>query len=241
MENLKVDIVVPVYNEAENFLIFYDLISKNVKSDWRMLVVYDFEEDETLKTAKLIIAKDSRVRLILNPRRGVLNAIKYGFENTEREAVMVVMVDETEETLLKIDELVKTFYENRATIAAASRYMKGGSKRGGPLLKSILSRLAGVSLHWLIKLPTHDATNNTKLYSRSFLQKITIESQYGFELALEITIKAHLAGKKIIEIPVNWIERTSGESKFKLLKWLPAYLYWYWFGIKNYYLKLIRL
>ena len=34
-------------------------------------------------------------------------------------------------------------------IAAASRYMSGGQQIGAPQLKSLLSRLAGLSLYWL--------------------------------------------------------------------------------------------
>lgn len=236
MDNFKVDIVVPVYNEAENFRIFYDLISKNVKSSWRMLVIYDFPEDSTLMVAKPTAEKDQRVRLVINPERGALNAVKRGFKAAESEAVLEMMVDDPPEVIAKIDELVRNFYEKNATIAVASRYMKGGARRGGPFLKGIISRLAGISLSWLIGIPTRDATYNTRLYSKSFLDNITIESQMGFEVALEITVKAYLLGGKIIEIPVIWAERTVGKSKFKMMKWLPAYLRWYWYGVKNYWL-----
>lgn len=231
----RVDIVVPVYNEAENFAKFYDFLKNNVKSDWRILAVYDFPEDATLKTALPISQNDKRVRLILNPERGALNAVKTGFRNAECDAVMEAMVDDPPGVLSAIDGMVEMFYGQKATIVAASRYMRGGSHQGGPLLKGMLSRLAGISLHWLIRLPAHDATYNTRLYRRSFLNGINIESKKGFEIALELTIKAHLAGEKITEVPVAWEERAIGTSKFKILKWLSSYLYWYWYGIKNYW------
>jgi len=40
---------------------------------------------------------------------------------------------------------------------------------GGPFLKKNLSRWAGVTLHWLRGLPTHDATNSFKLYDAAML------------------------------------------------------------------------
>ena len=109
-----------------------------------------------------------------------------------------------------------------ADLVAASRYMKGGRQIGGPLLKRLMSRVAGLTLHWFARVPTHDPTNNFKLYSRRFLESTEIESTAGFELALELTVKATLAKRRIAEIPTTWRDRTAGQSNFKLRKWLPA-------------------
>lgn len=237
----RVDIIVPVYNERENFLVFYNYILANLRSDWKILVVYDFPEDSTLKTAGPIAKKDPRVRLIFNPDRGALNALKTGFQKAEAEAILTAMVDDPPEVLAKIDEMVEYFYRDKADLVAASRYMPGGSHAGGPFIKGLLSRLAGLSLHWLIRLPIHDATYNTRIYRKSFIDSVKIESARGFEVALELTIKAHLAGKKLIEVPVEWRERNVGQSRFKLLKWIPAYFHWYWYGIKNYYRNFLNL
>ena len=81
-----------------------------------------------------------------------------------------------------------------ADVVSASRYMRGGHQIGGPPLKRLMSRTAGLTLHWFAGVPTHDPTNNFKLYSRRFLDTVTIESTAGFELALELTVKATLAG-----------------------------------------------
>lgn len=237
MDTHRVDLVVPVYNEKENFLKFYNLIKNSVKADWRLLIVYDMPNDNTLDSVAPLAKKDSRLKTVFNPKRGVINALKAGFENAEAEAVFTMMVDDPPEVISKIDEMVEVFYKEQATVVAASRYMKGGGHHGGPRLKGLLSRLAGMSLYYLIQLPIHDATYNTKIYRGSFLKKINIESQRGFEVALELTIKAHLAGEKLVEIPVVWKERVVGQSRFKLLKWLPAYLRWYSHGLRRYWIS----
>ena len=56
-----------------------------------------------------------------------------------------------------------------ADVVSASRYMRGGHQVGGPLLKRLMSRTAGLTLHWFGGVATHDPTNNFKLYSRRFL------------------------------------------------------------------------
>lgn len=236
MPKHRVDIVVPVYNEPENTRTFYEYTKKHVQSDWSLLIVYDFDEDTTLPVVRKIMETDDRVRLVHNPARGVLHAMKAGFAAAECEAVCAAMVDDPEGVIKAFDAMTEAFYSKGATVVVASRYMRGGSHVGGPLIKGLLSWLAGISLHVLILLPTHDATYNTRMYRKSFLEAITIESTQGFEVALEIVVKAHLLKQVIIEIPVHWTEREVGQSRFKLMKWIGAYSYWYAYGIGHYWL-----
>lgn len=98
---------------------------------------------------------------------------------------------------------------------------------GGPILKRTLSRLGGVSLYWLGGLPTHDATNAFRAYRLSVLREILIESSGGLECTLEVTAKAHIAGRRIAEVPAMGRDRTTGQSQFRLRKWLPQYIKWY--------------
>jgi hypothetical protein len=64
------------------------------------------------------------------------------------------------------------------------------------------------------------------------LSAIRIESKGGFELSLEITVKAFLAGYTITETPATWRDRTEGTSRFRLWKWLPHYLKWYFMAFQ---------
>ena len=98
---------------------------------------------------------------------------------------------------------------------------------GGPFLKRNLSKWAGLTLHWLRGFPTCDATNSFKLYDAKMLNTLKLESSGGFEISLEITVKAFLAGYKIAELPTTWRDRTHGQSRFRLWHWLPRYLRWY--------------
>lgn len=111
--------------------------------------------------------------------------------------------------------------------------MKGGKQIGGPRLKKILSRMAGISLHYIIGIPTHDITNSFKMYSREIIDTFEIESTGGFEIGMELTIKAYISGFKITEIPSTWKDRIAGESNFKMWKWIPKYIYWYLYAVSG--------
>jgi dolichol-phosphate mannosyltransferase len=116
-------------------------------------------------------------------------------------------------------------------IVCGCRYMKGGKQVGGPIIKGLLSRLAGNSLHLIAGIPTHDISNSFKMYRKSVLAEIEIESSGGFEIGMEIVVKAFFKGYRITEVPSTWLDRTAGKSRFKLMKWLPGYIRWYLYAL----------
>jgi glycosyltransferase involved in cell wall biosynthesis len=222
----ELSIVLPVYNEGAAVEPVLRGLEAAIRTTHEILVVYDFDEDTTVPVVRRLADELSAVRLLRNDLgRGVLNAMKAGIAASSGPYILVSMADGSDPPEI-IDPMV-TLARSGADVVAASRYMRGGRQIGGPRLKRLLSRAAGLTLHWFAGVPTHDATNNFKLYSRRFLDSVTIESSAGFELALELTVKATAEGWQIAEIPTTWRDRTSGKSNFRMRKWLPHYLHWY--------------
>jgi dolichol-phosphate mannosyltransferase len=222
-------VIIPVYNEGANFPMLYQELTEKLTTPHKTVIVYDFDGDDTVPVVKHYQKKDSSLVLHKNTRgRGALNALLSGFDYVNSGPVLVTMADLSDD--LTIADKMYIAYLDGADVVCGSRYMKGGRQIGGPLLKRTLSRLAGISLHYLRGVPTHDITNNFRLYDKDFLNSIIIESTGGFEVAMEITVKAFRERKNIVEIPSTWRDRTAGEAKFKLWKWLPSYLRWYFYA-----------
>jgi dolichol-phosphate mannosyltransferase len=222
----KLAVVLPVYNEGEAVDPVLRALSAGIRTPHELVVVYDFDADTTVPVVARLATEIPNLRGLRNDLgRGVLNAMKAGIGGTTAPLVLISMADGSDEPHV-VDEMV-ALADAGADVVAASRYMPGGGQIGGPLLKRLMSRAAGLSLHWFAGVPTHDPTNNFKLYRRSFLDSIRIESTAGFELALELTVKATLAGRRVAEVPTTWRDRTAGQSNFRLRKWLPHYLHWY--------------
>jgi dolichol-phosphate mannosyltransferase len=222
----ELSIIVPVYNEGEAVEPVLRALAAGVGTPHEILVVYDFDEDTTVPVIARLQEAIPALRGHRNDLgRGVLNAMRSGMAAARAPYLLVSMADGSDEPHI-VDAMV-ALARGGADVVAASRYMRGGRQVGGPRLKALLSRAAGLSLHWFAGVPTHDATNNFKLYSRRFLDTVEIESTAGFELALELTVKATLAGRRVAEIPTTWRDRTAGQSNFRLRKWLPHYLAWY--------------
>jgi glycosyltransferase involved in cell wall biosynthesis len=224
-------VVVPVYNEGENAVpTLRGLVEKTRTRPLEVLVVHDFDEDTTVPVVKRLQSELPELHLHRNDLgRGVINALKSGLAAARAPYVLVTMGDGSDDP--GDMDAMYALAKGGADVVAGSRYMKGGHQVGGPLLKRTMSRVAGLSLHWLGGLPIHDATSNYRLYSKRLLQKVTIESTGGFELGLELTVKAYVLGMRVAEVPTTWSDRTAGESRFKLWKWLPRYLHWYWRGM----------
>jgi glycosyltransferase involved in cell wall biosynthesis len=222
----ELSIVMPVYNEGEAVIPVLRSLEASLTTRHETLVVYDFETDTTVPVLAGLAAELPAVRGLRNDLgRGVLNAMRAGIASARGEYVLVTMADGSDEP--EVVERMVDLARAGADVVAASRYVRGGRQLGGPRLKSMMSRFAGLSLHWFGGVPVHDATSNFRLYRRSFLDSITIESRAGFELALELTVKATLAGRQLAEVPTTWRDRTSGHSNFRLRQWLPEYLHWY--------------
>jgi hypothetical protein len=92
--------------------------------------------------------------------------------------------------------------------------------------------LAGVSLHLLGRVGTHDPTNSFKAYSRDFICEVGIESDTGFSMGIELVAKAKCLGRPVAEIPTIWLDRAEGTSNFKMSKWLGRHLRWYVHALK---------
>jgi glycosyltransferase involved in cell wall biosynthesis len=194
--------------------------------------VYDFDEDTTVPVVARLQTELPAVRLHRNDiGRGVLNALKAGIAAARGSWVLVMMADGSDDPS-DVDRMI-ALAEGGADVVVGSRYVRGGRQLGGPPVKRAMSRLAGLSLYWLGALPIHDATNNFRLYRRSFLDGVRIESEGGFELAIELTVKAHIGGRRLAEVPTTWRDRTAGESRFRLRAWLPRYLRWYLLAVRH--------
>jgi glycosyltransferase involved in cell wall biosynthesis len=223
-------VVIPVYNEGSSVEATLDPLFEVLGADSEVLVVYDMAEDTTAPVLERYVQREARLRPVLNTYgRGPAQAIRYGLDQA-RSPVSVVMMADSSDDPAQVRDLAALLQQG-AVVAAASRYMKGGRQIGGPVIKRTLSRLAGLSLYYLGRVGTHDATNSFKAYSTPFVRTVGIESEQGFEIGIELVAKARRARLPVAEIPTTWTDRSEGESRFRVAAWIPHYLRWYLYAL----------
>jgi hypothetical protein len=178
------------------------------------------------------------VEFVRNPGRGAHAAVMAGFAASTAPLVVVYPADDdfNPGILDRMAELAHPDRDARCDIVCASRFMPGGTMQGCPWLKAVLVRTAAFTLRHIARLPTRDATSGFRLFSRRVIDRIAVESDQGFCYSIELLVKAHRLGWRIGEVPALWFERKHGASRFRVLKWLPAYLRWYRYAFATTYL-----
>jgi len=223
------DVIIPVYNEKENIKKLIGLFDKNVKSKVTITLCYDSDNDDIFEIKDYLDQCRFKIKFEKNQGNGPCSAIKTGLKSAKSECLIVYPADDFLNT-----ELIDKIYREQkagADIVVCSRFIKGGSMKGCPLFKSILVRTASFTLYWLSSIPVQDASNGFRMFSRKVIDSFEIESKLGFAYSLELLVKSHRYGLKIVEIPALWEERSIGSSNFRVVKWLKQYIRWYLYGL----------
>jgi len=235
MIKYPIDIIVPVYNEGDKIVKLLEEFQNSIKTKFRILFCYDEESDDIFKYQDQFKKFEFEIIMVKNPDKGPCSAIKEGLNYGNSDCAIVYPADDFLNFNI-IDKMYLEFKKNN-DVVVASRFTKGGSMKGCPIIKSILVRLASTSLFLLSSIPVRDASNGFRLFSRNLLDAVDIESKVGFAYSLELLSKCNRLKLKISEIPAQWEERSEGSSRFKTFKWLREYLRWYFYGLGTTWLK----
>jgi glycosyltransferase involved in cell wall biosynthesis len=206
-------IIIPVYNEADNLRPLVDALTPHLVGREKILLVDDASQDASPR----IIQELSKAVPVITP---ILNEQHQGYASMLRQTfarvpagqwIITVMADGCDD-LTALRDLFRAAASG-VDMVCASRYMRGGMRVGGSRLKAAGSRAVNLCLRNMLRLPCHDSTNSYKLFRRDMLDDITLESR-GFDIFMELTLRASARGYRIIEIPTRWRERCQGQSHF---------------------------
>jgi glycosyltransferase involved in cell wall biosynthesis len=233
----RIDIIIPVYNEGRNILATLGALAREVKTPVRVLICYDSGDDDTLPAVRdnPEAYPGIQAAFVRNAGRGAHGAVMAGFAASTAPIVVTYPADDDFNAGIidKMADLVRGGYD----IVCASRFMPGGSMRGCPWLKAVLVRTAAFTLNRIAALPTKDPTSGFRMFSRRVIDRVEIESSEGFCYSIELLVKAHRLGWRVAEVPALWLERKHGSSRFRVLKWLPAYLRWFRYAFATTFLR----
>lgn len=226
---MKITLIIPAHNEEEIIASTIEGVEAQVDLDYEIIVINDHSSDDTAGVVKGLIKKYTNLKLIENDLdKGFANALKKGFSVAGADLIIPIMAD-----LCDDPRTIKEMYNRAAEgfdVICGSRYMKGGTKKGGAPFQSFFSRFVGCTLRLFIGIPTFDVSNSFKCYSRNFLNSINLESK-AFEVSMEIALKAYFSGLRITEVPTVWSGRSIGKSKFYLFRVAPSYIKLYFWAI----------
>jgi dolichol-phosphate mannosyltransferase len=213
---VQVVAVVPTYNEAENLAELVTLLRKAVP-EVEVLVVDDESPDGTAEVARRLASELGGIEvLVRHGRRGLGSAYRDGFRRAiDGGADVCVQIDaDLSHDPADLPALLANV-DHGADLAIGSRYVPGGRTENWSWRRRWLSRWGNRYAAGLLGLAVNDATAGYRAYRAASLEAMGFEDVaadgYGFQI--EMTHRLVRAGGRIVEFPIEFRDRRSGESK----------------------------
>lgn len=228
---MKVTIILPTFNEADNLPRLVPALFAQGVEDLHLLIVDDLSPDGTGQIAEQLAAEyPGRIEVLHRQGApGLGRAYVAGFDYVlgsedppdaigQMDCDFSHPPDKLPEMLAKLDE---------CDLVVGSRYVPGGGlDRDWPLWRKALSRFANFYARSILRLPLRDTTGGYRLWRRALLQRIPYQQvvSNGYVFLVEIAHLAHKHGCRFGEVPIYFADRQWGQSKMRLGLQLEAAL-----------------
>lgn len=210
IENLKISVVVPVYNEKHTIEELLDRIIK-VKINKEIIIVDDGSKDGTLEIIKKYIKPFPFIKLIIHKKnRGKGAALRTGFTKVTGHIVVIQDAD-LEYDPFDYYKLIVPILEKRTDVVYGSRFL-GGNKKALFFRQYVGNRMLTTLSNIFTNNNLSDMTTCFKVFPANVLKKISLKSnRFGFEP--EFTAKVSKQKLRILEVPVSYHGRGYDEGK----------------------------
>jgi dolichol-phosphate mannosyltransferase len=228
-------VVIPTYNERENIQRIVPQVLGATACE--VVVVDDESPDGTAGVVAAMATSDPRVHLVNHrPKMGIGPAYKAGFDCAlALGADYVVQMDAD---LSHPPEMLPRFVEmvaGGADLVLGSRYVRGITVVNWPIERLLISYFGNAYVRRVLGLPLRDATGGFKCWRRSALEAINLGSvrSNGYAFQIEMSYRAWRRGLRIHEIPIIFMDRTTGDSKMSPRISLEALWIVWWLRVRN--------
>jgi dolichol-phosphate mannosyltransferase len=208
-------VVIPTYNEAGNL---EDIVTRvrTCVPRFDVLVVDDASPDGTGELADKLAERDPQilVRHRLGKQGiGVAYIGAFGWALTHGYDVLVQMDADGSHQPEQLPRLLATL--EHADLVLGSRWVPGGSVVNWPRSRQVLSRGGNRYARLALGVGLADATGGYRVWRRATLEglHLTTVSSSGYCFQIDLVWRAVRAGFRVVEVPIEFVERTRGESK----------------------------
>jgi dolichol-phosphate mannosyltransferase len=211
----RVAVIIPTYDEAENVEQIVARLRRAVP-DADVLIADDNSPDGTGEIADKLAKTDDHVHVLHRPGKQGLGAAYlagFGWALDGGYGAVVEMDADGSHDPADLPALLAALED--ADLVVGSRWVEGGEVRNWPRSREVLSRGGNAYARIMLGLSVHDATGGYRAYRAATLQDIALHSvrSQGYCFQIDLTLRAVRAGKKVVEVPITFTERTAGSSK----------------------------
>jgi dolichol-phosphate mannosyltransferase len=209
-------VIVPTYNERENLPRKIPLI---LEQDERIdiLVVDDASPDGTGELAEGMARENPRIHVLLRSAKdglgqAYLAGFAWGLEHGyELLFEMDADISHPPEALPVMIEAAKTH-----DVVIGSRYVDGRvTVSNWPMTRLFVSYFGSWYARAITRMPVRDATGGFNCWHHEVLEAVGLDRvrTNGYAFQIELKFRAFRKGFSMIEIPILFQERDTGESK----------------------------
>ena len=226
-ELIKLSVVVPAHNEADNLECCITNIEKILNEneiDCEIIVVDDNSTDNTIQILDNLCQQIKCLRVVKNKgKSGFGRAVRMGIQEFSGDAVAIMMAD-LSDSPADLVRYWKKLNEGHECVFG-SRFISGGKTIDYPKAKLLVNRIVNTSIRYAFKIQCNDITNAFKIYRREVIQGCMPLISPHFNLTVEIPLKAVIRGYSWTVIPISWRNRSKGVAKLKLREMGSRYFF----------------
>ena len=213
---MKTYVMIPTYNERENIgNLIREILNLKIPA-LHIVVVDDNSPDGTSVIVKNLSTEHPDVELLLRTTgKGRGSAGIAGFKYAlEHGADYVVEMDAD---FSHHPKYIPSFLEaiREADMVIGSRFVGKGKDINRGIIRRIITFLAAIYVRTLLGLKIRDVSSGYRCFKRKVLEAIELDAMIstGPSIVSEVFYRAHLKGFSIKEIPIEFADRTNGETK----------------------------
>ena len=216
-------ICLPTYNERENL---ESMLRTLAPLGVRVLVIDDNSPDGTGEIADRLASELGFVSVLHRERKeGLGPAYLAGFERALADGADYVLEMDCDfsHDPADVPRLIAAC-DAGADLALGSRYVAGGGTENWGLARRIVSAGGSLYARLLLGVGVRDLTGGFKCYRRAVLERIDLGAIHskGYAFQIEGTYRTLRAGFNVVEVPIQFVDRTAGHSKMSRAIFLEA-------------------
>jgi dolichol-phosphate mannosyltransferase len=207
--------VIPTFNEIENLAGVVARVRRSVP-EVDILVVDDSSPDGTGDLADRLAAQDPHVRVLHRTSKEGLGAAYIEGFGVALDAGYDLIGEMDADGSHQPEQLPRLFAAIvDADLVIGSRWTPGGSVVNWPWHRRALSRGGNLYTRALLGIGIRDATAGFRLYRRRTLETVHLDriQSLGYVFQVELVHRALQAGLRVVEVPIEFVERERGDSK----------------------------
>ena len=233
---MKTLVVLPTFNEAANIA----EVLRRIRAAARevdVLVVDDSSPDGTADLAEALAGELGGVEVMRRPAKsGLGSAYREGFRSglDQGYEALVEMDADLSHDPATLPDLIGAV-AGGADLAIGTRYMPGGRIPDWPWYRRAISRIGNLYARTLLGISPRDSTSGFRCYHRRALEAIDLDSVraegYGFQVEMAYLVERN--GGKVVEVPIEFRDRTLGHSKMSGRIVVEALALVTWWGLRD--------